>query len=81
MTRDEPARSVGHPNLFLAGDFQSPSQVMAADALDDQQKSDVLTAWRRDLMNSGGWDRHRELLTNIDDLLARLGNATPPRDS
>lgn len=77
MTRDDPARSVGHPNLYLAGDFQSPAQVLAADALTDEQKREILEVWHRDLMNRGGRSEHEELLADIEQLLVRLGGSVP----
>lgn len=80
MTRDDPARDVGHPRLYLAGDFGSPAEVMAASSLDDDQKRDVLGVWHRDLMNSGGWAEHKELLSAIDEALTRLGGKSPSPD-
>lgn len=73
MTRDEPAKDVGHPRLFLAGDFASPAEVLAAGSLSDEHKREILNVWRRDLLHTGGWAEHRQLLVDIDETLARLG--------
>jgi hypothetical protein len=72
MTRRKPAEDVGHVELVLAGDFKSPTEVLAADVLTDAQKKEVLMVWRRDLMRSGGRQEHEELLASIDEAIERL---------
>lgn len=75
MTGNKPADGTEHPRLVLAGDFSSPAEVLAANALGDDQKREILNVWRNDLVRTGGSAEHEKLLADIDEALTRLAEA------
>ncbi len=63
---------VPNTGLYLAGEFGSPAELLAAREIGLNEKREVLELWRNDLMNRGGPSEHEQLLDDIDEALQSL---------
>jgi hypothetical protein len=67
-----------HIRLLLAGDFDSPQQVMASPDLDTGKKRQIFEVWIRDL-RSKSEPEARRLLDQIREALAMLDSDKTPK--
>ncbi len=61
-----------HLRLLLAGDFESPQQVLAATGLSPAKKREVLAVWLRDLLGAPANGEARRLVAEIHEAIAML---------
>lgn len=62
-----------HIRLLLAGDFDSPQQVMASAELGPGEKREIFEVWMRDLQSKPE-DEARHLIDDIREAIAKLDN-------
>ncbi|KUO56385.1 MAG: hypothetical protein APF80_13620 [Alphaproteobacteria bacterium BRH_c36] len=72
MTYDKHTDKPPHVELYLAGDFSSPFEVLTANDFSASQKREIFETWHADLMRRGGYSRHSELLLDIEHSLKSL---------
>ncbi len=72
-SRREPANDdENHLKLLLAGDFSSPLEVLAEDALSPSEKREIFEVWIRDLTASQQDANTRKTRASIEEAIAKL---------